>query len=84
MRTCKVRPDRFQCTTCQSTADFCDTIPPCATCVHKSKVYELVDFGYSHGFGPYAIVISDKKAKMVELDLIYDIQTIKEKNDVKD
>ena len=81
MITCRVKPDRHQCASCLSVADFCDAITPCATCSHKSKVYELVEFGHSYKFGPYAIVIADGKAKMVDLDLVYDIQTIKEKND---
>lgn len=80
MRTCRVKPDQHQCASCLSVADFCDAIPPCATCSHKSKVYELVEFGHSYKFGPYAIVIYDGKPDLVELDRIYDIKTVKEKS----
>lgn len=79
MRTCKVEPSDIQCKYCMSAAAFADTHPDCAGCVERSRIYELADFGMYSNNTPYAVVIYDGKASIVDLYRVHDIKTVEDK-----
>ena len=74
MKTCKVRPSVSQCRMCIDTADFFGQVPNCRKCEDEAEEYELYNVVTSFFGNDYAIVLCNKEAKKVPLDLIYDIK----------
>ena len=76
MRTCRVKPSAYECSTCEEVADYFNKVPNCEKCSLQNKRYVLVNVSTGL-FKDYAFVESDGEIEKVSLDRVYDIKEIK-------